>query len=336
MLRYSVKLILLCLMCCQNLVAQDIHFSQFGATPLNYNPAQTGQFDGDFRAGLAERHQWRSVTVPFQTFQAFFDAKQWIKPTGTHVGASIFHDISGDSKFSSLSGTMHLGQSIHFKNDSTWQLNAGLEFGFVQRSIDFNQLYFDQQYNGYIYDPNAAHNESLANLGYSFLRSGIGLSALKQFSDGKELRVGTSAYNLLQSDQTFYTANDVLLDRRWNAHAHALIPVNDQWDALPEILFSQQGKYREFIAGFAMRRNLSSHSTINKAVRGGIWTRSRDAAFINLGMDWGQWYGGISYDVNVSTLRPASQWRGGIEIVLIYTWRKIPPIQFKQSCKGYL
>jgi len=30
---------------------QDIHFSQYNMSPLNLNPAFTGSFDGDYRAG---------------------------------------------------------------------------------------------------------------------------------------------------------------------------------------------------------------------------------------------------------------------------------------------
>ena len=44
--------------------AQDIHFSQYYSAPLTINPALTGGFAGDYRAGVNYRTQWGSVTVP--------------------------------------------------------------------------------------------------------------------------------------------------------------------------------------------------------------------------------------------------------------------------------
>ena len=42
-----------------SLNAQDIHFSQFYASPLTLNPAMTGFVNGDCRAGVIYRNQWK-------------------------------------------------------------------------------------------------------------------------------------------------------------------------------------------------------------------------------------------------------------------------------------
>ena len=55
--------------------AQDIHFSQFYASPLTLNPALSGFHDGTFRVAGIYRNQWRSVTTPFQTYGASFDMR---------------------------------------------------------------------------------------------------------------------------------------------------------------------------------------------------------------------------------------------------------------------
>ena len=54
--------------------AQDIHFSQFFATPL-LNPANSGRHDGRWRAGLNYRNQWQSVTAPWRTFDLYGDMR---------------------------------------------------------------------------------------------------------------------------------------------------------------------------------------------------------------------------------------------------------------------
>jgi hypothetical protein len=38
---------------------QDIHFSQYYASPLSLNPANTGNYDGDWRLMNSYRQQWK-------------------------------------------------------------------------------------------------------------------------------------------------------------------------------------------------------------------------------------------------------------------------------------
>ena len=55
----------------------------------------------------------------------------------------------------------------------------------------------------------------------------------------------------------------------------------------------------------------------------GTWVRFNDAIIPYIGLEFGEFHLGASYDVNISSLKTASQSRGGIEISLIYTKR--PP-----------
>ncbi len=58
-----------------SLQAQDIHYSQFGNSPLNVSPALTGAFDGDTRFGANFRSQWSNVPVGYTQFTGFTDMK---------------------------------------------------------------------------------------------------------------------------------------------------------------------------------------------------------------------------------------------------------------------
>ena len=62
-----------------------------------------------------------------------------------------------------------------------------------------------------------------------------------------------------------------------------------------------------------------------KALHGGLWFRNRDAAYLTLGMDYQQLFVGISYDINVSKLVPASNLRGGFEIAIRYIINAFKP-----------
>ena len=70
---------------------------------------------------------------------------------------------------------------------------------------------------------------------------------------------------------------------------------------------------------------------------GGLYYRTRDAGYIVAGMDYDNWRVGLSYDLNISDLRPASNGRGGLEISVVYIMRKIQPPALKYKyCPDYL
>ncbi|WP_431213546.1 type IX secretion system membrane protein PorP/SprF [Puia sp. P3] len=58
----------------------------------------------------------------------------------------------------------------------------------------------------------------------------------------------------------------------------------------------------------------------------GVWGRftnnTTDAVIPYVGLDYSDFNLGVTYDVNVSSLKTASQSRGGIEISLIYIKKK--------------
>src|SRR3546814_13591012 len=54
--------------------AQDPHLSQYYSSPLFLNPALTGMFNGEFRISGNQKTQWGSITNPYSTSVASFDA----------------------------------------------------------------------------------------------------------------------------------------------------------------------------------------------------------------------------------------------------------------------
>ena len=147
----------------QLIIAQDIHFSQFNNSPLNLNPALIGDFNGEFRFVGNQRTQWSSVTAPYTTFSISADAKQvFDSPIG--AGFSIYNDETGDSDFRTTQIGLGGSYMIYLK-DSSQTLTFGLQPVFVQRSINYNKLQFDNQYNGAVFDANLSNGENFGNSG---------------------------------------------------------------------------------------------------------------------------------------------------------------------------
>ena len=79
--------------------AQDIHFTQFTASPLIVNPAFTGAFSGQWRAAAIYRDQWRSVTSPFKTYAVSVDApiiNDLSHDDNLAAGLQLYNDRAGD------------------------------------------------------------------------------------------------------------------------------------------------------------------------------------------------------------------------------------------------
>ena len=55
--------------------AQDPSFSQFFSSPLNINPALTGNINGDWRVISNFRDQWIGPASPYTTGTASYDRK---------------------------------------------------------------------------------------------------------------------------------------------------------------------------------------------------------------------------------------------------------------------
>jgi len=300
--------------------AQDIHWSQFNDNQLFQNPGNTGHFDGDYRFIANYRDQWRSVTVPFSTISGSVDAK-W-KSIG--YGLLFFHDVAGDGKFRTLETQFNVSNLFQITSDSMNLLRLGVNFGLNHRQITWNNLYFDNQYNGYIFDPSAPTGEIYQNDKKTNFSVGLGAVYEWRKNNRFSLISGFSAFNLNQPNQGFYTS-EIKRDIRYNVFSKGIFKINREWDIIPSTQISFQGVYREQIIGASAKYYLNPKATEYCALYGGLWFRNKDAGYISLGIDYKQLFVGLSYDVNVSKLVPASNLRGGFEIAIRYIIHAFKP-----------
>lgn len=328
------SLVLFCLLLSCQVLAQDIHFSQFQQMPLHYSPAQTGMFDGDVRFAGIQRTQWKSVTTPFVTFGAAVDFKNPFELKDWNAGLFIMQDRAGDSQFNTFQINLSLSREFHLSDTET--LAAGAQIGFTQKRIDIDALRFDNQWNGFQYDPSLDPKEILSQEGISFLQLNLGAAYQKQLAGRNDFTGAIGIYQWSTPDVGFYN-EESSLDARFSFSTSATIEINDEWDARPAMMLGLQGKFREFLIGGDVRRILMQEKGLWRAVYGGVYFRTRDAGYILAGMEYDQWNVGLSYDINYSDLDPASNGRGGLEFSIVYILKKFrPPTVAKRNCPDYL
>ncbi len=315
--------------------AQDIHFSQFYQSPFNLNPALTGQFEGAYRFVANQRTQWRSVTTPYSTFGVGADARDLsflsvqenkreaiASALPYRAGLSFFHDKAGDSKLATTLLNLAIAREFQWDNTVPQHLSIGAMTGLTSMRIDYSSLTYDNQWNGWAYDPSISSGENYARDSRAYLNVHLGLEYGIEFSHENQLYVGASAFNLTGPKQSFFDDGYVRLQKRWHFYGRYHYGVNDRWKAEPMLLFSTQGVYHEWLIGGLAHWVIQQSAWANRSVYFGLFGRLRDAGFAVVGMQYDAWNVGISYDINTSNLRPASNGRGGFELSLVYI---IPP-----------
>ncbi len=308
------------------LKSQDIHFSQFYFNPLSVNPAHTGFFQGDYRIITNYKNQWQSIINPYRTAFASVELSLPVKRIG--IGMSFFNDKAGKSKMGITKGD--LSASYTLRANSSNSIATGLQFGFGQQSIRTNDLKWDSQFNGVLYDPTLPSGENqLANSNTFIDVSGGTMWDYSNKYNQLKINVGAAMYHINQPIQSFYNNSDAKLLRKLVCHLNGQIKLIDkQAFLLPQFIYFMQGPYQEMDAGLLFKYiigvdNASELVYVDKWTSSAVYLggqyRFKDAFVACAAFELQKsLLIGFSYDINISKLRVASDFRGGMEITLRY------------------
>src|SRR5574344_2598925 len=152
-------------------MGQDIHYSQFSTAPLYLNPAHTGAFDGLFRVAFNQKTQWLAVTKPFVSFSGSFDAPVY-KSNGKRqligMGVILNSDNAGDSRYSTLQACLTISYTKALDRKNKNKLSLGFYGGLMQRSLEYDKLTFDEQYQLGVFNPTNPITETFGKEKFSF------------------------------------------------------------------------------------------------------------------------------------------------------------------------
>ena len=307
-------------------VAQaDIHFSQFYETSILRNPALTGVFADDYKLGAYYRNQWASIINPYQTYLATAETHFSLSRRSedfVSVGLLGFTDKAGslDQKITSFYPAINYNKSINPARNSF--LSVGFTGGYIQYSFDPSKATFNNQYLNGKYDPNNPSLEKLPNPKMNFWDMGAGVNYNTNLGDeyGPTMMFGISAYHFTQPDFSYYSTPGVNLNIRENANAAFSMDLKDDVNMQLQANYARQGTYSEIMAGGLFRLNVhtaGANSILQFSV--GAFYRYGDALIPVVKLKYDNLSFGVSYDVNVSTLTPATNMQGGYEMTLFYS-----------------
>ncbi len=303
--------------------SQDPHFSQFYASPLTLNPAFAGKFDGTFRAAGNYRDQWPTINRAYETEALSVDfpiLKNKISSIDTWgVGISGYSDKSanGAVTFNYLSA----GTAFHKGLDENGytQLGFGFQATYANMDINTSNLKFEDQLTplGFTGVSSEIFNNSTLKSNYLDLNAGVLFTT--STNGDNNFYAGVSVYHITRPQQQF-TGALYLLYPRATFHAGGYFPVGDQTTLNLSGLYSTQAGAHETLLGGALEFNIANKGDANESnLYVGSWIRIDDAIIPYVGLEFSNMRFGMTYDVNTSSLKTASNSEGGIEISLIYT-----------------
>lgn len=308
-----------------NTIAQDPHFSQFFSSPLTLNPAFTGKFNGIVRAAGNYRNQWPTINRAYETGTASVDFPimgNRIPYNDTWgVGFMGYTDKSAAGavafNYFSVSTAYHKG----LDEDGYKQLGLGFQVTYANMLINTTKLTFGDQLTslGFTNPTQEIFNNS--TLKSDYLDVNAGLLYTVSTTDRNNFYGGVSLYHINRPKQEFTGINYNLYPRA-TLHAGGYFPVGVQTTLHLSGLYSTQAGAHETVLGGAMQF-IAGDPYADKPVSfyGGGWVRFGDAIIPYIGLEFNDLRAGVTYDINMSDLKTASESRGGIEISLIYIMR---------------
>ncbi len=298
--------------------AQDPHFSQFYTSPLYLNPALTGMKNGDIRITTNYRRQWASISEPYQTMSIAADYNILRGSIGDNlmgVGLIIFNDKAGSAGLRRTKIGLSTAYSQNLMEGN--YISIGIEAAAFQQSINFEQLLFESQYDGESLNNQIGAGENFAN--NTVWNYDLAAGVAWNYSPDKytNFYLGGSMAHLNRPNLSFFTDYEDPLHIKYTIYGGAEFRLSGYISALPRIIILQQGPHSEINFGLYTKMHLGDPSN-RSIISIGMMYRLKDAIIPMIRFDHDVFAFGFSYDINISSLSPASNAQGGIEFSFIY------------------
>ncbi|MBK6448298.1 MAG: PorP/SprF family type IX secretion system membrane protein [Saprospiraceae bacterium] len=316
----------------------EIHYSQFYNATLNLNPGLTGIFNGDKRISGNYRSQWRSVPVDYFTVSANYDQKIYSQKNDKiffGVGGNFNFDQAGDGKLGLLN--LNLQGSFTYMVNQHFFLTPGIGVGFGQRTINSKGLNFADQWDGtqVIYNPTTGEKVDLDTKSFVYPETSAGLNIRLQNSSRTKIDVGAGFCHLNSPRMRFYSGYDSKLPVTMSVYGLGSLYLAQPFDLLLNAAYRKSDEYNETLLGAGLKVYLSSRRGKEFAIVGGVNFRTDDAWIPTVELHINQIRAGISYDINNSDFKIATEKKGGLEVSLQYIITEVKPLKDYRSCPVY-
>ena len=200
-------------------------------------------------------------------------------------------------------------------------LSVGFMGGLVQKSLDYSKITTDIQYGGAGYDPTAPNGEYFSHANLNYFDGSLGASFNTSFGQEQKntMFIGAAYHHFNRPKNSFYRNAQIELNPKYVFSVGVKLNIDEYTYFTLQADQSMQGPFRETIGGALYGWKLGGDpETPAYTLHAGAFLRWKDALIPVIKVDVNALSIAISYDVNVSQLKTASQSRGGFELSVAY------------------
>lgn len=300
-------------------VGQDAIFSQYYSSCLYLNPAFAAS-EPTISASVNARVQWKSVVTPYTTNQVsllvpFYRSGKKDVNTGG-IGISVFQNKAGDIGLNTLGVNLNAAYVIPINEHN--HILAGLQVGFMQKTIDFTKGQWGAQF-----DPLNGFNSSLPSGEYNFVSShlypDIGFGGVYYNNPRRDIRelgksfyAGYSAYHFNRPNESVIADKSSPLPVLNKFILGGEYSFSSMWNISPNVLIAKQNTSLQINLGLYATYSFGAegNGVVPTKLMAGGWYRIKDAYIATIGFGSSLYTVGISYDLNSSTLRKTTSGKG--------------------------
>ena len=310
---------LLTLIGLSQLIGQDFHFSQFYANPQLLNPALTGNFKEDYRVNLIHRNQWSGIGSKFQTTAFGGDINLQggkLNKDKIGIGAQVYLD--DQASILKTQGFLLSGSYIHtLGGHRRHRVGGGLQFGYMRKSINTDDLQFGNQYQNHQYNTNLSSNEAFESPKLGSMTVQAGLTYDFEITKETHLFSGLSTFQINSPKQSI-SGTESKLGRRYVFNVGVKHQLTEKIIIIPQLMYVNQSRAKDLNLGGLVKYELIPSSQTNVVF--GAFYRTSDAFILVGGADYKGFKAKLSYDVTTSGLRKSKKYEGAAPNNIAGAW----------------
>lgn len=289
-----------------SLTAQDVHFSQYYASPLTLNPALTGKFDGLYRVTAIYRDQWRNIqdqkSNTFMTPSVSVDfslLKDKLKNSALGVGAVVTYDKVG--AFNTIDVGANIAYHLGLDKAGKYHIALGFQGVYSNRKLTPDFRFEDE----IISQAPSSPDDVLDLKAHNIFDLGAGLMLDFKIGKSTTLYGGYAASHLLTPKDDFranVTGDDEYkIPMRHVAHIGAEIGVK-KFLIIPGALFQTTASTNEINFGVTGGYKLIEKPKKNTTLFLGAWYRLNEggALIAKAGVDFQNFRVSGAYDIGLA------------------------------------
>lgn len=321
----------------ERLVAQTFHFSDAYSTHLVLNPANTGRFNGEWRAVGVYRQQGENNAHDYQTGFFSFEHPFYFKNERIDAGIYFLSDNSANGTLPVNRVNLSLGHGVRLGLRSI--LYGGIQLAGVHKQVKWDGITFPDQYNRNTggFDPTMPTGDLFENSSTFYLDAGFGMVFLRQWDFGMA-SFGYSAQQLNRPRETFFDV-DNNLSMKHVFHAKGDFVINERLFVIPSLVGIYVNKASETMFGGHLGYNVNDWLNQKNNIIAGLHLRNvtseRRSVVLSAGLSWQYWSCMVAYDMDIGASTAAKYNSSTIELGVTY---KLPSTDLTRKmvpCERY-